>query len=821
MLSIVRPIHNLIAWLGIALLTVFTLVEKGPSRSLQWPWYLYAQLLALSPVLWLLGQIAHTRRLPRLGAQLHSALLAFAAAMTAAALLSPYRPATLAMLPIVLVPIATAYAIAQWLEDDPENRRRRALENGGALFLTAATAMALFGWLLNVVRPLYAQGIPLPVSLGGRNEWLLGHTVYVAGLGLLEATWLAGLARERRGVVRLACLGGALLGLATLFSTASRSGFIGLGLWLVWLVVHEVRQRRWPLARTVMAGCTLAALALGLALIHPRIRQMVSEWRSSSTLNMGDRQRLAMAEFGGLVLYEHPLLGIGPGATPSIYGSYRARLSGGVETALQLHSTPVQWAADAGCLGLAAAALAIFALWRRRRHEVPTFAAGTLLAYAGLSLTDYQLDIPLFAFVTGILLGLCASTCPQSGQPQVTGAPPRSIRWALPTAALVVLLIAYGLSQVNPHRARAAFAEAIEALSAGDREAFETGMAETHRLAPREPFYYNLHACLLANSAAYPLWFPAIELGADRLPRAEALLLQSLDCDPQQELPHNHLAWYLLATRPEQAAQHFRAAFRLQPDKASLYYGFALAALHRQDPQLAAQALAMELINDPSFISSPEWAQLEHTQPGITSKARQAAASELEHLAATAAPADPLRYARRARYAAALLRWLDGMADALEPAQAAAEPTQAAILVWLAGQPTQLPSTPTAAWQWLALACVRPTDAPALLAARYAGALPDDRVVADLLSTIRATDRRELVLGTAAAAQQHPPRIYRERVAYPLLQRNLDAPAPRDPYLPPVNRIVRDFLSPLFPEKGYLPGPVLIDAQADLGLERE
>ena len=629
-----RRIPALIAIAGLVLLAAFTWIERGPSLALLWPWHLYAQLLALLPALWLLAQLAVTGEFRRFGGLLDIGLLGFAGITIASALVSDRREIATSMLPIALVPVVLTYGLHQWLGADPAGRRKRLAEFGG-LFLACATAVALGGWLWFRALPALAAGGSLAAILDGRNDWLLGHTVYTAGLALLCTTWLGGLAFERAGRSRLLCALGAMLGLILLFTSGSRSGFIGLAVWSGWLLWTETRRRRWSMGRTATLTLVVLAAAGAFALLHPRSRLIVREWHNSGTLNMGDRQRLAMAEFGLIALQERPLLGFGPGTTPLVYPAYRARLSGGVETALQLHSTPMQWLADSGTPALLAAVLVAAALWWRRKHETATFSCGTLLAYSALALTDYQLDLPLFAFALGTLLALCAQ---RQTAPEPRHAAARiGASIGIPLAAA---LVAYAATQVPPLRARASFALAIESLGQGDVAGFETGMAEAHRLSPRNTYYLNLHACILAAVQAYPTWFLPVDFGPDRKDRADALLRRSLEVDPCQELPHTHLAWHLLDTAPAEAIAHFRAAAQLIPDKGSLYFGQALVQLHLGRIDQASRALALELLNDPAFVTSPEWVRLAAV-PGLVSTARHAAADELDRLAAAVPTTTP------------------------------------------------------------------------------------------------------------------------------------------------------------------------------------
>src|SRR5262249_38316223 len=122
--------------------------------------------------------------------------------------------------------------------------------------------------------------------------------------------------------------------------------------------------------------------------------------------NLSNVQRVAMLEAGWHMGRDRPLLGWGPGTTPLAYPRYRHLLDGGAENVLQLHSTAVQFWAETGAAGLltgAALGLMVFFSWRRS-----PIAAVTLAGYAVFSLTDYQLDVPIFAAAGAALLALLA-----------------------------------------------------------------------------------------------------------------------------------------------------------------------------------------------------------------------------------------------------------------------------------------------------------------------------------------------------------------------------------------------------------------------------
>jgi hypothetical protein len=271
---------------------------------------------------------------------------------------------------------------------------------------------------------------------------------------------------------------------------------------------------------------------------------------------------------------DRPLLGWGPGTTPLAYPRYRAILDGGVENALQLHSTPVQLWAETGAAGLLVALLFCgLAAWNWRR--APT-AAATLAGYGVFALTDHQLDVPVFAAALAALAALLAT-------PAAVPTAPR-----LRLGVILVLFAAGGL---------------IVGLGTRDRGPLLNAAALG--LAP-DPAQHD---------------------------RAVALLNRSLALNPDQEIAHFNLGWLLLVPDPAAAEQHFLAAAHLVPDKGGVYFGLGLARLNQGNRAAAARAFALECVNDPRFLASPWW-----TVPAIAALRDEAAAEYRRMLAPRAPP---------------------------------------------------------------------------------------------------------------------------------------------------------------------------------------
>jgi len=820
-----RLLSRFVAFTGLGLLVAFSVIDKGPSRALQWPWFLYAQLLWLTPILWLVVRALGGGMIVRCGGALDWALLAFAAAQIVAALFSPFPETSIAMLPCVLAPVALAYAVAAWLSDGdnrPDRTRPVRLTEIVAIALGGLAVVSLLWWLFADVSPQHAGGLPWSKALLARNERPLGHSNYTAGLGLLTVAWLGARARERPGAARLVLLLGAAAGLTVLVSSGSRGGFLGLGAWLIWFGVTTARLQGWSVGRVALAALAMAAVGGSLLIANPRTRLYLREWHQTGAMSMGDRQRLAMLEFGRLAVREHPLFGIGPGATSQVYPHYRARLSGGVESALQLHSMPVQIAVDAGLVGLAAlfavVVVATGRAWRARPIPPPPAAlpgtasgvGGVLVAYAVMATTDYQLDVPFFAAVAGGGFGLFIGA--HAGPVRLASRP---ARWT--GTLLAVAVTAFAVHEHRSWSARAAFAGALDALSNHDVAGYQAGTSRALALAPTETYFRNLHGLLQADLRPYPDWFEPVDLGPDHLTQAVATLEESLRGNPDQELAHFNLGWLLLERAPGSAERHFREAARLVPDKGGVYFGLGLSLWTQQKHEAAIAAWALELVNDPAFATSPVWAGtgLPSTVPPAV---RARAAAELTLIANAIDTPDPLGAGRRARYTAALLRWLNGDDASGRTALASAEPGQGEMLNWLTGQPAGAGAA-EAAWQVLAQAATHPLAASAIVSQFYSSRgrlVPTADALSSLADATRTPDRRTLLLAGSDFPAALVVRSRRERTGYGLLMRNLDGPPPRDLYLVAENRIVRDFLQSLFPPKGYLPAPALVAAQSRL-----
>ncbi len=524
-------------------LAVLTLADRGATRMFATPWTWVLVFTVAAPLLALLLRTFPRARPLLLPAKPWLVLTAATALIAVvSALVSPYRGMSLFSAAIPVGAAAVFLLGHDWLAFDPERNRAR-LEQFLALGATLVVVASTVLWLIDVMAAVRG-GYLSQVLLVLRNPHPLGHSNYTAGLMLLSLPWLLLAVRRNHGATRIILVLLAALALFNLFNSGSRGGLLGLAA----LGVTGVAAARLGWRKFLLIGTGAVLLAAVLAVANPRIRAFFAPADPAAEPNLSNVQRTAMFQAGVQMGHDRPVLGWGPGTTPLAYPRYRHALAGGAENVLQLHSLPVQLWAETGAAGLLAAAglgVLIFAAWRRA-----PVAAATLAGYAVFALTDYQLDVPVFAAAIALLLAQLAP----------------------PTSAPVKPSVRLGLSFGT-----LACAVAITGLGARDP-------------APR----LNVAALTLA---------PATEFHD----RAVALLEESLRLNPDQEIAHFNLGWLLVVSDPAAAEKHFFAAAHLVPDKGGVYFGLGLARLNQGKRDAAAKALALECVNEPLFLASPWW----------------------------------------------------------------------------------------------------------------------------------------------------------------------------------------------------------------------
>jgi O-antigen ligase len=222
----------------------------------------------------------------------------------------------------LLVPLAAFHAA-------DARRGRRAV----AIYLLAAALVSVYGVGVWVYKG---------ASFDSRARGLAGHYMTFAGQLLLVLPVALGVmftARTPRW--RLGALAVALVGLAALAVTFTRSAWLGLFVACALLLAFTRPRGLLWLALAGVAAWFLAPGAWG-----QRLHSV------ADPANLWNRERVFMWQAGGRMFRDHPLTGVGLQDLHALYDQYRSPAAS--ERAGHLHNAYVQIAASMGLVGLAA-----------------------------------------------------------------------------------------------------------------------------------------------------------------------------------------------------------------------------------------------------------------------------------------------------------------------------------------------------------------------------------------------------------------------------------------------------------------------------------
>ncbi len=696
--------------------------------------------------------------------------------------------------------------------------------------------ISLQGWMIGVLR--HAQEVQTINQTAGetilsynvfdiRNERPLGHSNYTAGMAILMLPWLAMLGWTSSGKQRVAWSLASGLSLFLLFSSGSRGGLLGLTALIAgsisYLAIrHKVRKKNLLL---IIGLATLIVVGIGVS--NKRIKDLVVHFATHRTLNEGDTQRMNMLKAGWEMGMDRFITGYGPGTTPRVYPQYRSELSGGVETALQLHNTPIQIWADLGIFGITSCILLLGILSRRIQKVLPSipetfsknsqgtlFAAGfSLFGYTVFSLTDYQLDIPIFAALIAINSAVILSLT-NFEKTKARNLPRSYMIGATIFAVLAILLV-----HLSPSiRARSFFSTSINYLEQANFSSFLDYAKKSMTMAPWEPYYLN------ATASAFLFGSRQTESSPKRdnlITQAINLLTRSLRLDPDQELCHFNLGWLYLNRDAALAENHFIKAAHLVPDKGGVYLGYGLSLLHQQKAEKAHHVLALETINDPRFITSPIW-DTPLLKPHRAEMLRCATEiiSTWKNSGGVSLPTQ-----KKLTYTQAILLWWAEKDFQIETLITNGNSFSKPFFQFLQNPGSlQLETIPSQPWQSLYLAWKDPskhsqTLHQALLSRYRLNLFPErENAYKKLLEDFRNSSFLDLIKAPAGNELPLMKTYQRKRIAYGILMRNMDGPTPVDAYVVQENGIVADFLAPIFPSKGHLPNTLFTNYLSNLSV---
>lgn len=609
-----RTQGRLLAWLTGCLYGLFTLLPDSHSRMVQWPWVAIWQIGLLCPVLWLLWQVWQQKRLQPLGRGLDWCIGFGVIGLLVASFFAQFPHQARWYGWSALCFIGALYALNHYL--DCGDRRDRLLKIQGYIGLFFIL-ISLSLWTTQTLMPELARlealkqfGVALPFDFSVielRNWAPLGHQNYVAGYLMLVLPLFVGLSILQAGWRRYLWLAALGLGLIDLYSTSSRGGWLGLlVLCLVSLGVLLLGSRL-PKLWLSLGGLAAIALLLLLALANNRLRTLIA----AIFQNSGGGElayRFINATLGWQMGLSHPWSGVGMGGVPLLYQKYRPIWAGREsELAYQLHSTPVHLWAELGIWGilpvLGAIALLVYLFvqfWLRQA----SFAKGDriflcslyggLVAYGVMSLTDYQLDNVAISGTLVIYLACLSSIFRQKVDSDW------KLKFNLPFYGILGVLIAALIWLVPVHRAWQLSSQGFIALGEEKVDVFVERLTQANRIAPWEPYYpYQLGW----NLGDFALRSQIPQLYAESI----IWLQKGNAVSPYQEFGYSNLAWLLLRNDTKAASQAFVRSAQLFPAKRGVMFGLGLSLLEQGKTEQAVEAIALEGLRDPLFITSPVW----------------------------------------------------------------------------------------------------------------------------------------------------------------------------------------------------------------------
>ncbi len=807
---------------------LFTLLPDSSSLLVSWPWVFVWQVALLLPWLWLLRYGWVQNQFIKLGYTLDYGAGLAVLGLISSTLLAQFPQQARWYSWAALCALAAFYALNAWCHR-PDRRLKLLMAQGGLSLAFIAVSLSL--WIgqtllpeLNRLSTLRAAGLNLPYDfsvLELRNWAPIGHQNYVAGYLVLSLPLLLGLTLISQTQVRWVWGVGTLLGLADLYTTSSRGGWLGTALVGLSGGLLLLGHRRLPLRVRWMVGVGLLAGLFGILLANNRLRSL---FFAATPDSVGGETafRLITNATGWAIGLAHPLFGAGPGSVPLLYQAYRPAWAGReAELVYQLHSTPAQIWAELGGFGIALS-IAMMGwlvywgarLWRvlgAERSQAEGFSGDRILSWsllAGLagysivSLTDYQLDIvgisgTLIVYLVGIL-SLLRQYLPSKSPPH----PIKKNRIAGLCWGIAGLLIAVGIGLAPIHRAWQLSSLGFAALSQKHIEPFQTYLEQAHQLAPWEPYY------------SYQLGWNLSTVPSQNAQVRQARLRQGLDffqrnvkASPNQESGTSSLGWLQMFSRqPSLATASFLQSTRLMPAKRGGFHSLGISLLGQGKVDLGIQAIALEIVRDPLWLTSPLWrsAQLAPIYPRV-----EAAAIDTYQKLLSVRPLQSRTWEIYLHQCLGGVYWWKGDGSNAAKEWNVNGSALSKIVLGIAqdkraANQRQLIANPTTAGEFMVKAWLDPQKRSALVEQallRANQAQPDAKQIQPILAGMAQSKSFDEWVKIHAPINQYR----RERAGFGVLSRHIDGPAPQDFFPVVENTAMTQFLAELLPSPNYSP----------------
>jgi hypothetical protein len=339
------------------------------------------------------------------------------------------------------------------------------------------------------------------------------------------------------------------------------------------------------------------------------------------------------------------------------------------------------------------------------------------------------------------------------------------------------------------------------ALSQDNLPLFVDRLTQAHKLAPWEPYYpwqlgWNLGDLSLKTSDAKQQQQLAQD-GIDWLQRGNRSA-------PAQEFGHSNLAWLLLNRDPKAATLAFTQSAQLVPAKRGVFYGLGLSLLAQGQVDRAVEAITLEALRDPVFISSPIW-NLPQLQPLYKPVLSRMEAKYTQFLQQSAADPTLSAYLHQAR--GGLSWWLGNRAAAHADLEQFGTPIAQLILALAEGKSAdqRLTQLPTSASSKTIAAWLQPDQRLDTLRQAWILAtrtIPPNDTLQSLVLSMNSSATLDQWLQKNAPSRQYR----RERAGFGVLSRHIDGSIPID-FLTIVENIPLAVLlnNELLPTSVYLP----------------
>jgi tetratricopeptide (TPR) repeat protein len=157
----------------------------------------------------------------------------------------------------------------------------------------------------------------------------------------------------------------------------------------------------------------------------------------------------------------------------------------------------------------------------------------------------------------------------------------------------------------NPNSTRNDEASQLLNIALGELDGFRQKLQNAHKLAPWQSYYpYQLGW----NLAELSINYPNLPQGQDWQKEGLQWLQEAARLSPDTESAYNSIGWLSLSQGQHQtAATAFRNGLNLIASKRSLQLGLGISLWQQGQKDQAIAAFAQEILNEPSFITSPIW----------------------------------------------------------------------------------------------------------------------------------------------------------------------------------------------------------------------